>query len=198
VLSRTERTTLRRRAGRGADAVVFDDVLAACLTGVVSVVVDDAPRALPTTFVRVGDEVFVHGAAKNGLLTAAIGRPVCFTAFVVDGLVFAKSAAHHSMNYRCVVAFGEGRRVDDLAEKARVLAALLEKMRPGRSAEARAPTDAELAATTVVALSLNEASAKQRAGPPVDDEADQGFPTWAGVAPVVMQTGPVEGTTAEP
>lgn len=142
---------------------------------------------------RVGDEVFVHGAARNGLLTRAAGGPVCFTAFVVDGLVFAKSAAHHSMNYRCVVAFGVGRLVTELDEKARVLTALLEKMRPGRAAEARPATPTELAATTVIALALDEASAKQRAGPPVDEDADRAYPTWSGVIPVALVTGAVTG-----
>jgi nitroimidazol reductase NimA-like FMN-containing flavoprotein (pyridoxamine 5'-phosphate oxidase superfamily) len=190
-LSPSDRTTLRRRAGRSGDAFVFDAVLRDCLVCHVGVIVDGGPFVLPTTFVRLGDEVFVHGAVGNHLLRCAADAPVCFTAVVADGLVFAKSAAHHSMNYRSVVAFGRGRDVTDLAEKARVLEALLEKMRPGRSLEARAPNERELVTVRVVAIALDEASCKMRAGPPVDDEEDRDFAAWTGVAPLSMVTGDV-------
>lgn len=181
-LSPTDRTQLRRRAGRAADVAVVDAVLQEALLCHVAVVVDGAPLLLPTTFVRLDDEVFVHGAVGNFLLRACVDAPVCFTAVVADALVFAKSAAHHSMNYRSVVAFGRGRDVLDLGEKALVLAALLEKMKPGRSTEARPPTEQELVTVRVVALPLAEASCKMRSGPPVDDEADVGFSTWRGIA----------------
>ncbi|MDP2339637.1 MAG: pyridoxamine 5'-phosphate oxidase family protein [Deltaproteobacteria bacterium] len=183
-LSPTDRTTLRRRSNRSADVDVFDAVLRECLVCHVAVVVEGQPMVLPTTFVRVGDEVFIHGAVGNGLLRFAVDAPVCFTAVIADALVFAKSAAHHSMNYRSVVAFARGREVVELAEKARVLDALLEKMRPGRSTEARTGTEQELIGVRVVALSLAEASAKLRPGPPVDDEADLAFPTWRGIVPL--------------
>jgi nitroimidazol reductase NimA-like FMN-containing flavoprotein (pyridoxamine 5'-phosphate oxidase superfamily) len=182
LLSPSERTTLRRRAGRAADEAVFDAVLRDCLLCHVAVVVDGAPLSLPTTFVRVGDEVFVHGAVGNHLLRCMVDAPVCFTAVIADALVFAKSAAHHSMNYRSVVAFGRGRDVVSFDERAAVLDALLEKMRAGRSKEARPPTQQELVTVRVVALSLSEASCKMRSGPPVDDEADEAFATWRGTA----------------
>lgn len=190
-LSPTDRTILRRRAGRSAEVDVFDGVMAECLVCQIAVLLDGAPLVLPTTFVRVGNEVFVHGAVGNRALKLAIDAPVCFSATVVDGLVFAKAASHHSMNYRSVVAFGRGRDVIDLDEKARVLNALLDKMRPGRSEQARPSTTLELQTVRVVAINLDEASCKQRQGPPVDEDADKDFPTWSGVAPVSLVTGAV-------
>ncbi len=192
VLSPSDRTALRRRAGRNTEVDVFDDVLAECLVCQIAVLLDGAPLVLPTTFVRLGDEVFVHGAASNRALKLAVDAPVCFSTTIVDGLVFSKAASHHSMNYRSVVAFGRGRDVVELDEKARVLNALLDKMRPGRSSEARPPTALELQTVRVVAIGLHEASCKQRQGPPVDDDADTEFPTWSGVAPVSLVTGQVE------
>lgn len=192
VLSPSDRTTLRRRAGRSTELDVFDDVLAECLVCQIAVLLDGAPLLLPTTFVRLGDEVFVHGAVGNRALKLAVDAPVCFSATIVDGLVFAKAASHHSMNYRSVVAFGRGRDVVDLDEKARVLTALLDKMRPGRSSEARPSTTLELQTVRVVAIGLHEASCKQRQGPPFDEDADKDFPTWSGVAPVSLVTGAVE------
>jgi nitroimidazol reductase NimA-like FMN-containing flavoprotein (pyridoxamine 5'-phosphate oxidase superfamily) len=190
-LSPTPRTTLKRRSNRSADVDVFDAVLRECLVCHVAVVVEGQPMVLPTTFVRVGEEVFIHGAVGNGLLRCAVDAPVCFTAVIADALVFAKSAAHHSMNYRSVVAFARGRDVIDLGEKARVLDALLEKMRPGRSKEARAGSEQELMGVRVVALSLDEASAKVRQGPPVDDDADLAFPTWRGLVPLRSVSGEI-------
>jgi hypothetical protein len=191
VLSPSDRTTLRRRAGRSTELDVFDDVLAECLVCQIAVLLDGAPLLLPTTFVRLGDEVFVHGAVGNRALKLAVDAPVCFSATIVDGLVFSKAASHHSMNYRSVVAFGRGRDVVDFDEKARVLNALIEKMRPGRSTESRPSTTLELQTVRVVAIGLQEASCKQRQGPPMDDDADKDFPTWTGVAPVSLVTGPI-------
>jgi nitroimidazol reductase NimA-like FMN-containing flavoprotein (pyridoxamine 5'-phosphate oxidase superfamily) len=192
VLSPSDRTVLRRRAGRSTDLEVFDDVLAEALVCQVAVLLEGAPLVLPTTFVRLGDEVFVHGAVGNRMLKLAVDAPVCFSATIVDGLVFSKAASHHSMNYRSVVAFGRGRDVVELDDKARVLNALLDKMRPGRSSEARPMTTLELQTVRVVAIGLHEASSKQRQGPPVDDDDDKDFATWSGVAPVLLVTGPVE------
>src|SRR6185295_7445165 len=123
------------------------------------------------------------------LRAGAGGVDLCATVTLLDGLVLARSAFHHSMNYRAVVAFGHARVVEDLDEKARVLAALMDRLVPGRAALARAATPEELRGTLMLALPLDEASVKIRSGPPIDDEADLSWPVWAGVVPL----GPAAG-----
>lgn len=183
----TVRTTVRRRAQRGHyERATIDVILDEGFVCHVAVVDDHGPVVLPTGYVRLGDEVVLHGSAANRMLRlAAEGRPVCVTVTLLDGLVLARSAFHHSMNYRSVVVFGQARVVEG-DEKVQALRAFVDHIVPGRSAEARPPDDRELAATLVVAVPLDEASAKVRSGPPIDDEADMGLDVWAGVIPLSL------------
>jgi len=187
-----ERTRLRRKAQRGShDRAVIDAILDEALICHVAITADHGPLVLPTAFARVGDDVFLHGAVANALLAAiAHGAPVCVTVTLLDGLVLARTAFHHSVNYRSVVLFGAGTRVDDPARKRAALAALVDKMQPGRSRACRPPDDKELAATQVIAIPIGEASAKARTGPPLpDDEVDRALPYWSGVIPLATVRG---------
>jgi hypothetical protein len=151
---------------------------------------DGSPLVLPTLFARDGDVVYVHGSPASRLLrTGKKGVEVCFTVMLVDGFVMAKSAFHHSVNYRSVVVFGTAEEVQDDAEKERALALLVDQVHPGRSAESRPPNDKELKATLVLRLSLAESSAKVRTGPPIDDEEDLALPYATGVIPVTTIRG---------
>ncbi len=186
------RTELRRKPERGShDTAVVHAVLDAayvCHLGITDE--HGRPVVLPTTYARVGDRVYVHGSPASRLLRRArSGIDVCCTVTVVDGLVLAKSAFHHSMNYRSVVIFGSAVEVRDLAEKRVALRALVEAMVAGRSEDCRPPTDRELTATTVLALDLATCSAKTRTGGPVDDAEDEPLPYWAGVVPVTLRAG---------
>ena len=148
---------------------------------------------LPMAFGRIGDRLYLHGAIANALLGGGVAREVCVCATKVDGLVLAKSAFHHSMNYRAAVIFGSLVRVEG-DEASRALDAIVNHALPGRSAECRAPTDAERRATLVVALDLTEASVKVRAGGPRDSEADLALPHWTGVLPIAERMGtPIVG-----
>ncbi|HET9892712.1 MAG TPA: pyridoxamine 5'-phosphate oxidase family protein [Mycobacterium sp.] len=149
------------------------------------------PVVLPTTHARCEETLFLHGSTGSGPLLAAkaaaaagAGLPVCVTVTLVDGLVLARSAMHHSVNFRSVVVLGDARVVEDPAEKSRALSCLLDHIAPGRSADCRAPDARELAATGVLALDLVEVSAKVRNGPPADDPQDLPLPHWAGVVPL--------------
>ncbi|MDQ3756808.1 MAG: pyridoxamine 5'-phosphate oxidase family protein [Actinomycetota bacterium] len=195
----TERTTVRRRANRGHyDRETIDAVLDEAIVCHVAVAADHGPLVLPTGFVRIGDEVVVHGATSNHLLgLAADGRPVCITVTLLDGLVLARSAFRHSMNYRSVVVFGRARVLEG-PEKEDALRAFVEHVVPGRSAQVRQPSPAELDATLVVAVPLHEASAKVRTGPPADPAEDMALDVWAGVVPLRMVRGePVPDPSAE-
>jgi nitroimidazol reductase NimA-like FMN-containing flavoprotein (pyridoxamine 5'-phosphate oxidase superfamily) len=180
------RTRVQRLPARGAYgtetiAAILDEALV-CHVGFV---VERQPFVLPTTHVRVGDKLYVHGAAANRMLnTLAGGVDVCVTVTLLDGLVLARSAFKHSMNYRSVVVLGRASLVTDADEKRSVLAALVEHVMPGRSAEVRGPNDKELAATLVLSVPLAEASAKIRRGPPVDEAADLALAVWAGELPL--------------
>lgn len=154
---------------------------------------DGAPVVLPTLYARVGDALYVHGSTGSRPLRMTAGAdpglPVCLTVTHVDGLVLARSAFHHSINYRSVVIHGTARQVTDPQEKNLALDALVDQVVAGRSADCR-PADAkELAATAVIRLDLTEASAKARTGGPNDDPADMGLPHWAGVIPVARTHG---------
>lgn len=152
---------------------------------------DGSTVVLPTAYARDGDVVYLHGAAANAMLkTVASGAPICVTVTLLDGIVLARSAFHHSMNYRSVVLFGVGSAVDDPDEKLRGLLAIVDHIAPGRSGDARPPTEGELRATTLVRLPIDEASAKVRSGGPIDDEEDIGLPIWAGVIPCGLVSGP--------
>lgn len=152
---------------------------------------DGHPVVLPTTHARVDETLYLHGSTGSGPVLAAgpAGLPVCVTATLVDGLVLARSALHHSMAYRSVVVIGSARLVDDEVEKRLALAALLDHVAPGRAADTRPPNRRELAATAVLALDLVEVSAKIRAGGPADDAEDLALPHWAGVVPLSLVAG---------
>jgi nitroimidazol reductase NimA-like FMN-containing flavoprotein (pyridoxamine 5'-phosphate oxidase superfamily) len=155
---------------------------------------DGEPVVLPTTHVRLGEVLYLHGSTGAGptLVANGSGLPVCVTVTLVDGLVLARSALHHSMQYRSVVVMGTARPVEDAAEKLRALAALLDHVAPGRAVDARPPNDRELAMTAVLALELVAVSAKVRAGGPVDDPEDISLPHWAGVVPLTLTAGAPE------
>jgi nitroimidazol reductase NimA-like FMN-containing flavoprotein (pyridoxamine 5'-phosphate oxidase superfamily) len=185
-LSPTDRSTVRRGAGRArTDRAELYAVLDAGLIGHLGVVLDGAPVVLPTGYGRVEDTLYLHGSTgAASLRAAATGAPVSFTVTHVDGVVYARSAFHHSMNYRCAVVHGVARLVTDLDERGRGLTALTEQLAPGSWAATRRPDRRELAATAVLALDLTEASLKVRTGPPGDDERDLDAPVWGGVLPV--------------
>jgi uncharacterized protein len=187
------RTDVRRLPERGRyDRSSIDAILDEALICHLGLASARGPVVLPTLFARVGDEVYLHGSPANAMLRGLRkGVDACCTVTLVDGLVLARSAFHHSINYRSVVIFGRARLVDDLDEKAAVLAALVEKVMEGRSREARTPTEKELRATLVLSLPIDEASAKVRTGPPVDDEEDYGLPVWAGVLSLRTVGGPL-------
>jgi nitroimidazol reductase NimA-like FMN-containing flavoprotein (pyridoxamine 5'-phosphate oxidase superfamily) len=143
------------------------------------------PYVIPINFARVDDRIVLHGAKASRLLKhIETGQPVCVEATIVDGLVLARSVFHHSVNYRSVVLFGKGHLVDGEQEKLSALQAITEHLIPGRWQEARLPNRKELNATRVVSIKIDEASAKIRTGPPVDDQEDYALPVWAGVLPL--------------
>jgi len=187
-----DRTRLRRKPQRGShDRAVIDKILDEALICHIAFASPHGPVVLPTSFVRVGDELHVHGAIANAMLTRlGEGVDACVAVTLLDALVLAKTALHHSVNYRSVVLFGRGHRIDDPATKRASLAALLDKVVENRSAECRLPNDKELAATQVIALPLAEASAKIRTGPPLEEDgADAALPYWAGLIPLVTTRG---------
>jgi nitroimidazol reductase NimA-like FMN-containing flavoprotein (pyridoxamine 5'-phosphate oxidase superfamily) len=180
----TDRTRLHRRRQRGShERAEICAVLDAAIVCHVGFATRHGPAVIPTTFVRVDDALYVHGACASRL-GRADGSPLCLVVTLVDGLVLARSAMHHSMNYRSVVVYGTATIVDDDAEKKRVLAALVDRVSPGRAAQVRPPSPAELAATALLRLPLAEASLKVRTGPPLDDPEDLDWPCWAGVVPL--------------
>jgi uncharacterized protein len=190
-LSPTPRSTLRRLPARArTDRAELYAVLDAGLVGHLGLVLDGSPVVLPTGYGRRGDTVYLHGSTGAATLrAAATGVPVCFTVTLVDGVVYARSAFHHSMNYRCAVVHGTARPVTDPAERLLALEALTEHLAPGSWTATRRPDRRELAATAVLALDLVEASVKIRTGPPGDDERDlpapgDPAPVWAGVLPL--------------
>ncbi len=185
-LSSTDATRLHRHPERGlADRAALHALLDEGLVAHVGFAQHGRPFVLPMAYARVGDTLYLHGAKASRLQQhLAAGEPVCVTVTLLDGLVFAKSAFHHSMNYRSAVVLGRGRAVTELREKRRAFEALVEQVSPGRWAACRSMTDAEANATAVVALSLAEASVKQRAGGPVDLAEDLPWPAWSGVVPL--------------
>lgn len=154
----------------------------------VGFVVDGQPYVIPTGYARSGDQLYIHGSAASRMLRAlGEGAPVCVTVTLVDGLVLARSAFHHSMNYRSVVVLGQARVVSDPDEKMAALGHFTNHIVPGRWDEVRQPYEQEMKSTTVLALPLDEVSAKVRTGGPIDDEEDYKLPVWAGVVPIRQQ-----------
>jgi uncharacterized protein len=182
----TDRTRLRRKADRGShDRAVVDAVLDEALICHVGFAIDDQPTVIPMIHARLGDRLYLHGANGNHLLRSlASGVEVCVTATLLDGLVLARSAFHHSMNYRSVVIFGVAERVDDADEKRRAVEAVVEHVVPGRMGDTRPPTAEELRATLVVRVPVAEASAKIRTGPPIEEPGDLDLDYWAGELPL--------------
>jgi nitroimidazol reductase NimA-like FMN-containing flavoprotein (pyridoxamine 5'-phosphate oxidase superfamily) len=184
----TAKTTLKRLPKRGVferDAVY--KILDEGFVSHVGFVADGQPFVIPTGYARVEDKLYIHGSAASRMLRSlAEGLDVCVTVTLLDGLVLARSAFHHSINYRSVVIFGRAMVVESNEEKMTVLEAFTEQVVPGRWAEIRWPNEQELKATLVLALPLEEVSAKVRTGPPLDDEEDMNFPVWAGVVPLQL------------
>lgn len=197
-LSPTERSRPRRERERAqTDRATLDDVLAASLVCHLAVVVDGVPLALPTVFgvdldgPDEGGTVYVHGSVASRSLVQGPAQDVSLTWTVLDGMVLARSGFNHSMNYRSAVLIGRPRVVDDPDERAHALDLLVDHVVPGRSAALRRPTRKELAATTVLALPLHEASVKLRAGDPEDEPEDVAAGVWAGVVPLALHAGDV-------
>lgn len=181
---------MRHRERGSYERATVDAILDEALVCHVGFVADGQPFVLPTTHARIGEQLYLHGAAANHMLgSLADGAPLCVTVTLIDALVLARSYFRHSMNYRSVVVLGAGRRVTDPAEKGRAMHALIERVHPGRSALIRPPTPQELDLTTVLALPIEAASAKIRTGPPIDLEADYARPCWAGVLPLELAAG---------
>jgi uncharacterized protein len=180
--SPTQRVRVRRLADRGKyDAPTVHAILDEGLVCHVGFVVDAQPFVIPTLYARVDDELYVHGSAASRMLrTLADGVQVCVTVTLVDGLVLARSIFNHSMNYRSVVILGRAMLIEDREEKLRALEAFSEQIVRGRWKDVRPPTDSELKQTKVLALPLEEVSAKVRTGEPHDDDEDYALPIWAG------------------
>ena len=187
----TPRTQVRRLPDRGHyDSETVHRILDEGFLCHVGFVVDDQPFVIPTGYARVGDAVYLHGSAASRMLrTLAGGVQVCVTVTLVDGLVLARSAFHHSMNYRSVVILGRAHPVEDRDEKILALSAFTNHVVPGRWDAVRAVRDSELKATSVLKLSLQEVSAKVRVGPPKDEAEDYELPIWAGVLPLKLTAG---------
>ena len=178
---------MRRRSGRGNyRRATIHSILDEAMVGHVGVVGDGGqPFVIPVLYARDGERLYLHGSPLSRLLsTLADGVPMCLTVTLIDGLVLARSAFHHSMNYRSVVILGRATPVVDDEEKRRVLDAIVEHVVPGRLPSVRPPNESELRRTLVLSLPIEEASAKIRSGPPVDDEADYAVPCWAGEIPL--------------
>lgn len=188
---KTDRSTLKRLPKRGVyERELVYSILDEAFICHVGFSVDAQPFVIPTGFGRVDDRLYIHGSQISRMLRTLAGSiDVCVTVTLLDGLVLARSAFHHSMNYRSVVIFGRASLVDDREAKLAALRAFSEHVIPGRWKEARRPTDQELKATAVLSLPLEEASAKVRTGPPIDDEEDYGLPVWAGVLPLSLVAG---------
>jgi nitroimidazol reductase NimA-like FMN-containing flavoprotein (pyridoxamine 5'-phosphate oxidase superfamily) len=189
-MSQTQMPTPRTRLVREAERGVYNREAAyrildegfLCHVGFVA---DGQPFVIPTSYGRKHDRLYIHGSAASRMLRQMKdGVPVCVTVTLLDGLVLARSIFNHSMNYRSVVILGKATPVDDAVEKIEALRLLSEHIIPGRWADARQPNERELKATLVMRVPIEEFSAKVRTGPPIDDEEDYSFPTWAGVVPL--------------
>lgn len=187
----TDRTTVRRLSKRGNyDRQTIDAILDEALICHVAFVVEGSPVVIPTIHTRIDDTLYFHGSAASRMLRSLRdGVECCVCVTILDGLVLARSAFHHSMNYRSAVIFGRATEVTAREEKTRVLEAIVEHVARGRSIDARKPNDTELKQTLVLALPITEASAKIRTGGPIDDEEDYALPIWAGVLPLQLTPG---------
>jgi nitroimidazol reductase NimA-like FMN-containing flavoprotein (pyridoxamine 5'-phosphate oxidase superfamily) len=206
-MSETQMPTARTRVVREADRAVYHreavyrilDEGFLCHAGFV---VDGQPFVIPTSYGRKGASLYIHGSAASRMLRQMQkdeGVPLCITVTLLDGLVLARSVFNHSMNYRSVVILGKATLVDDPEEKLAALRVLSEHILPGRWDDSRQPNERELKATSVLRVPIEEFSAKVRIGPPIDDEEDYAFPTWAGVVPLEMVAGtPINDARLDP
>jgi nitroimidazol reductase NimA-like FMN-containing flavoprotein (pyridoxamine 5'-phosphate oxidase superfamily) len=188
---KTPRTTVTRQRDRGRyDRDTINAIVDEALICHVGFSVDGQPYVIPTTHARAGDHLYIHGSVGSRMLkNMKQGIPVCVTITLLDGLVLARSAFHHSMNYRSAVILGVAQEVTGEEEKRSAFNALVNHVVPGRSADVRAPDAQELKATSVLRLDLEEASAKVRRGPPIDAEEDYALTCWAGVLPLQLMAG---------
>jgi nitroimidazol reductase NimA-like FMN-containing flavoprotein (pyridoxamine 5'-phosphate oxidase superfamily) len=185
----SRRSTVHRLPKRASyDPEVVFAILDAGLVAHLAFVHDGHPFVIPTTYVRKGRDLMIHGSAASRMLeVGAAGAAVTLCVTILDGLVYARSAFHHSVNYRSVIVLGHAREVTDEPEKRAFLDALVDRVAPGRSQLVRGPNPQELRATRVLALPIEEASAKVRTGPPIDDAEDLRVPVWAGQLPVAIR-----------
>ena len=185
----TNLTELRRIPERGSrDPATIYAVLDATFLAHVGFHVDGQSFVIPTLYGRDGGKLYLHGSTASRMLRELqTGVPACLAVTLVDGLVLARSAFHHSMNYRSVVAFGTARKINEPAQKVRALRTISERVMAGRWNDVRSPSEKELKATTVLEFSIEEASAKIRQGPPLDDEEDYRLPVWAGILPLKLE-----------
>jgi uncharacterized protein len=188
----TKRTEFRRLPSRGShDVDTINAILDAGFLAHVGFSVDRQPYVIPTLYGRDGEKLYLHGSAASRMLgRLETGIPGCIAVTLVDGLVLARSAFHHSMNYRSVVAFGTAHKIDEPAQKTRALRIISEHLIAGRWNDVRNPSEKELKATAVLEFSIEEASAKIRTGPPLDDEEDYSLPVWAGILPLSLEAQP--------
>jgi uncharacterized protein len=190
-LSPTRRTTLGRHRERGqTDRAALHAVLDAGLICHLGVVIDGAPAVLPTGYGRIGETLYLHGSSANRSFRFAAGAQICVTVTLLDGLVCARSVFNNSMNYRSAVIYGVARLVTDEDERREALRVITEHLIPGRWENSRQPTAKEMAATSVIALTLDEASVKVRDGGPKDADEDYELDYWAGVLPITTTIGP--------
>ncbi|WP_417793238.1 pyridoxamine 5'-phosphate oxidase family protein [Terasakiella pusilla] len=184
--------TPRTRVKRGHQRATYDRALVHAVLDEaylchVGAKMADRPMVQPTFHWRDGDKLYIHGSSKNGLFQTLIdGEEACITVTILDGLVMARSAFHHSANYRCVMIFSKATVIEQETEKLRILDLMMKKITPERMEGVRAPNPQELKATTVLEFDISEVSAKVRSGPPVDDEEDYSLPVWAGVIPLTQ------------
>ncbi len=200
-ISQTKRTRLKRLPKRGNfDRETINAILDEGFFCHVGFVVEGQPYVIPTGYARIGADLMIHGSSASRMMRSlAGGIDVCVTVTLVDGLVLARSAFHHSVNYRSVVILGEAEVVTEADEKNKALEAFTEHIIRGRWADVRWPTELELKATTVLKLPITEASAKIRTGDPVDDDEDYAMDVWAGVLPLKIQAGtPIDDTKLRP
>ncbi|MCP6757819.1 MAG: pyridoxamine 5'-phosphate oxidase family protein [Fischerella sp. CENA71] len=201
VLPVTQRTKIRRVPQRGQyERQLIYDILDEGLVCHVGFAVDAQPFVIPTAYGRIGDKLYIHGSPASRMLRSLQNAiEVCVTVTLLDGLVLARSAFHHSMNYRSVVIFGTAAIVESPEEKLAALHAFTEHVMSGRWAEVRPPSRQEMQGTLVLSLPLDEASAKVRTGPPLDDEADYNLPVWAGVLPLQQKAAaPIPDSRLQP
>jgi nitroimidazol reductase NimA-like FMN-containing flavoprotein (pyridoxamine 5'-phosphate oxidase superfamily) len=198
----TPRSTVKRHPERGAyDRATIDAILDEALICHVGFVMDDQPYVIPTIHARDGDTLYLHGSPASRMLrNLAKGVDLCVTVTLLDGLVLARSVYNHSINYRSVVVLGQAREVTEPKGKLHAMRQVVEHLVPGRWEDARQPTEAEIKGTMILALSLDEASAKIRTGPPKDFDDDLALPVWAGLIPLRLEPSPpvadkgIEGT----